>query len=128
MRNRSEPRKEYSGHIFFATQSGLYEGRLINYSRHGLFIATSISLPIGEIITLALPYMEGNSDKCKGQIIWHNNVGFGIELFRNRNRIAQNYFKSKVRLNKQNARISVRQWNFLFQIKMALRYLNSYWS
>ncbi len=109
MEKRTEPRKPYSGDIFFVTKNGLYEGRLKNYSRHGLFIATSISLPIGEMITVALPYLDGKADKCKGQIMWRNKVGFGIELFRRRNGTAQMYFKSELKLNKQNARILMHQ-------------------
>jgi hypothetical protein len=107
MEKRNEPRKSYSGNIFFTTKNGFYEGRLKDYSRHGLFIASSISLPIGEIITLALPYLEGKADKCRGQIIWSNKAGFGVELFRKRNGTAQKYFNSEVRLNKQNVRTSM---------------------
>jgi hypothetical protein len=104
MEKRNEPRKPYFGNIFFTTKDGFYEGRLKDYSRHGLFIATSISLPIGEMITVALPYLEGAADKCKGQIMWRNKTGFGVELFKKRNGTAQRYFRSKVILNKQNAR------------------------
>jgi hypothetical protein len=107
MEKRNEPRKSYSGNIFFATKNGFYEGSLKDYSRHGLFIATSISLSIGEIITIALPYSEKKADKCKGQIMWRNKAGFGVELFRKRNGTDQRYFKSKVILNKQNARTSM---------------------
>ena len=101
---RTEPRKPYSGHIFFSTEKGLYEGNLKNYSHYGLFIATGISLSVGEIITVALPYMDVMADKCKGQIIWCNTEGFGIELFRRLNGTAQSYFQSKIKLNKLNAR------------------------
>ena len=107
MGKRNESRKPYSGNIFFTTKGGFYEGRLKDYSRHGLFIATSISLPIGEMITVALPYLEGKADKCKGQIMWRNKAGFGVELFRKRNGTAQKYFNSEVRLNKQNAHTSM---------------------
>jgi hypothetical protein len=107
MEKRNEPRKSYSGDIFFATKNGFYEGRLKDYSRHGLFIATSNSLPIGEMITVALPYLEGKADKCRGQIIWRNKVGFGVELFRKRNGTAQNFFNSEVMLDKQTYRTSM---------------------
>jgi hypothetical protein len=107
MERRNEPRKSYSGNIFFTTNSGFYEGSLKDYSRHGLFIATSISLPIGELITVALPYLEKKADKCIGQIMWRNISGFGVELFRKRNGTAQRYFKSNFILNKQNARTSM---------------------
>ena len=82
---RIEPRKPYSGPIFFVTKDGLYEGRLKNYSRHGLFIATRVLLPVGELLEIALPYLDVNAAKCKGQILWRSKDGFGVELFRRRN-------------------------------------------
>ena len=107
MGKRNEPRKSYSGNIFFTTKNGFYEGRLKDYGRHGLYIATSISLPIGEMITVALPYLEDKADKCKGQIMWRNKTGFGVELFRKRSVNVQRYYKSEAILNKQNARTSM---------------------
>lgn len=104
MEKRTEPRKPYAGQIFFSTENGFYEGRLKNYSPHGLFIETRISLPVGEMITVALPYLDVTADKFKGQIMWCNKDGFGVELFRKRNGTAQMYFRSEIILNKQNAR------------------------
>ena len=109
MEKRTEPRKPYSGHIFYVTKEGFCEGRLKNYSSHGLFIAASISPPIGEIITVSLPYLDGKANKCKGQIMWCNKTGFGIELFRRKNGSAQMYFKSEIKLNKLNARALMHQ-------------------
>ena len=99
MEKRTEPRIPYSGHIFYVTKEGFCEGRLKNYSSHGLFIATSISPPIGEIITIALPYLDGRADKCKGQIMWRNKAGFGVELFRKRNGTTQKYFNLEVNVS-----------------------------
>ena len=82
---RIEPRKPYSGHIFFVTKDGLYEGSLKNYSRHGLFIATRVLLPVGELLAIALPYLDVKASKRKGQILWSSKEGFGVELFRRRN-------------------------------------------
>ena len=70
--------------IFFATRSRLYEGQLKDYSRNGLFIKTKEVLPIGEVITVMDPHPAGVSQKRKGQILWRNNEGFGIELYRRR--------------------------------------------
>lgn len=81
---RIKSRKLYSGKIFFASKNGFYEGRLKNFSRHGLFIETTACLSVGEIITIALPHLSGKDIKCKGQIIWRNREGCGIELFRKR--------------------------------------------
>jgi len=81
---RCNPRKPYSGHIFFSTKNGFHEGQLKNYSRNGLFIETTACLSVGEIITIALPYLENKLNKFKAQIIWRNHKGFGVELFRKR--------------------------------------------
>ena len=82
---RLKPRKLYSGHIFFTTKNGLYEGRLKNYSQNGLYIESKASLSLGEVITAALPYMDNENAKCKGQVMWCNARGCGIELFLDRN-------------------------------------------
>jgi Tfp pilus assembly protein PilZ len=81
---RIKARKPSSEIIFFASKNGFYEGRLNNFSRYGLFIRTTASLCVGEIITIALPHLSGKNIKCKGQIIWRNREGCGIELFRKR--------------------------------------------
>jgi hypothetical protein len=81
---RVKERKLYSGHIFFASKKGFYEGRLKNYSRNGLFIETNSPLSVGEVITIALPYTEDKNIKCKGQVIRINKEGAGIELFKKR--------------------------------------------
>lgn len=81
---RMKLRKPYSGHIFFSAKNGFTEGRLKNYSRSGLFIESTASVSVGEIITIALPYLNGKHTKCRGQIIWRNKEGFGIELFKRR--------------------------------------------
>lgn len=104
---RIESRKPYSGQIFFSTKNGFFEGKLKNYSRHGLFIETGISPPVGEMITVALPYLDVLADKCKGQIMWSNKDGFGVELFRKRDGAAQMYIRSELKLNKQNARTMI---------------------
>ena len=81
---RLKARKPYSGSVFFTTKNGFYEGRLKNYSRHGLFIESKASLSVGEVITIALPYLEHERAKCKGQVMWCKDGGCGIELFRKR--------------------------------------------
>ena len=81
---RINQRKAYSGHIFFVAKNGFNEGRLKDFSRSGLFINSNARLSVGDIITMALPFLNGNKVKCKGQIMRHTQEGFGIELFRNR--------------------------------------------
>lgn len=81
---RTKPRRPYSGNIFFTTKNGFNEGKLKNFSRYGLFIETTENVLVGEVITIALPHSIGKTIKCKGQIIWQNRQGCGIELFRKR--------------------------------------------
>jgi hypothetical protein len=78
---RDDPRIEYSGNIFFISNGAFYEGDLTNYSKHGLFIKTSKILPVGVIVTLALPYLDGHV-KRRGQVVRANRKGFGVELFK----------------------------------------------
>jgi hypothetical protein len=42
-------------------------------------------LPVGEMLTIALPYLDDDAEKRTGQIVWSCKEGFGIELFRERN-------------------------------------------
>ena len=82
---RMEKRQDSSEGIFFATRSYLYEGELKDFSRNGLFIKTDEFLAIGTIITVTDPNAEGAEKKRKGQILWRNIEGFGVELYRSRN-------------------------------------------
>lgn len=79
---RKCPRYPYSRYILFTTENRLFQGDLLNYSLHGLYIQSQEHLSIGEIITVALPFSDDKNDKRKGQIVWHNGDGFGVELFK----------------------------------------------
>ena len=81
---RIDVRNPYSGQIFFATKSRLIEGELKNFNRHGLFIQTDENLPLGEFITVALPYKDGKQSKVQGQVLWQNTQGYGIALVKKR--------------------------------------------
>ena len=78
---RCELRIDYSGSIFFSTKDAFYEGDLENYSENGLFIRTAHILPLGSVITIALPYLNGHV-KRQGQVVRVGRNGFGIEFFR----------------------------------------------
>ena len=82
---RIEKRHACSEEIFFATQSRLYEGQLKDYGRNGIFIKTKEVLSVGEMITVVDPHPDGGNKKRKGQILWRNKEGFGVELYRHRN-------------------------------------------
>jgi PilZ domain len=81
---RFNPRSPYSGHIFFATKDRFYEGKLANFSRYGLFIKTTEPPDLEAVLTIALPFSDGRQSKCKGQIVWRNAEGIGVELFKKR--------------------------------------------
>ncbi|MEJ2101361.1 MAG: PilZ domain-containing protein [Desulfobacterales bacterium] len=83
---RIDKRNACSEEIFFATQNRLYEGQLKDYSRNGLFIKTKEMLPVGEMITVIDPHPDGKNKKRKGQILWRNKEGFGVELYKNYNK------------------------------------------
>jgi hypothetical protein len=91
--NRIDKRIPYSGHIFFSTKSGFFEGELENYSANGLFIKTQEDINLGEFITVALPYLGDKLIKLQGQILWRNNRGYGIELVRKRDDTNLQHFK-----------------------------------
>lgn len=82
---RIAPRQKYSGYILFATREGLYEGELENFSRYGLFIKTRKPLPIGKIVTFAIPYSKNINHKRKGVVVWCNERGFGVNLLEQSN-------------------------------------------
>jgi hypothetical protein len=77
---RTARRQKYSGHILFVTSEGLCEGELENFSRHGLFIKTRKPLPIGKIVTFAIPYSKNVNYKRKGVVAWCDEKGFGVNL------------------------------------------------
>ena len=81
---RIEKRHASSEEIFFATPRRLYEGQLKDYGRNGLFIKSKKILPVGEMITVVDPHPDGGNIKRKGQILWRNKEGFGVELCRRR--------------------------------------------
>ena len=58
MDKRINQRKPYSGDIFFVGKNGFNEGWLKDFSRSGLFIFTKARLSVGEIITIALPFLK----------------------------------------------------------------------
>ena len=95
---RIEKRHACSEPIFFATQNRLYEGQLKDYSRNGLFIKTKEVLSVGEMITVVDPHPEGEDKKRKGQILWKNKEGFGVELCRLREEGARNVIRLEKRI------------------------------
>jgi hypothetical protein len=94
---RIEKRHACSEEIFFATEKRLYEGELKNYGRNGLYVKSKNVLSVGEIITVVDPHPNGGNIKRKGQILWRNKEGFGVELYKNRNERENNVIRFEKR-------------------------------
>ena len=77
---RKEPRNPYSGSISFIYKKNLYPGELVNYSQSGLFMKSAIFFDKGEVITVTLPASKYKTPKQKGQIVWCNRQGCGVQL------------------------------------------------
>lgn len=77
---RRHQRRPYSKIISFAIQGQSYEGVTNNISPCGVFVEAKNSLPVGEILTVAIPLKKGKEAKFKGQIVWTNNKGFGVRF------------------------------------------------
>ena len=77
---RSYKRVNYTGHILISTKNGFFQGELKNYSTSGLFIKTDEDLTLGDLITVAPPYMEDDQIKMQAKVLWRNSEGYGVEF------------------------------------------------
>ena len=78
--SRRHPRKPFSHKIRFGTHKGLFDGTTKNISSSGVFIATEEKLEVGQVLKLSLPTEKGTTYEIKGQIVWVNKEGFGLEF------------------------------------------------
>jgi len=78
---RRSPRHRFERYIFCATRLLFFQGEMRDYNLTGLFVRTNKPLPVGTVVTLALPYVEDKNNKCKGQVIRKTPEGVGIEFF-----------------------------------------------
>ncbi len=67
---RKDPRYPFSRYVFFVTRVHLFEGDPVSYSRSGLYIQSPDIPPVGEVITVALPYSKDKNAKRRAQIVW----------------------------------------------------------
>ena len=77
---RRENRYRYGGPVFFATCNSFHAGELLNYSNSGLFIKSEALLPVGELITVAVPYLVTNNHKRKAVVIWSEKDAIGVQF------------------------------------------------
>jgi hypothetical protein len=76
-------RKSCSENTFFATQTMVFEGLIKNISAQGVFIESLLSLPVGQIITVAIPsnhHHRSKELKIEGMVVWTDEDGFGVEF------------------------------------------------
>ena len=102
MERRTEKRQACSEEIFFVAQKKIYEGQLKDYGRNGLFIKSKKILPVGEMITVVDPHPDGGNIKRKGQVLWNNKDGFGVELYKHRNDRANRAIRFEKRIINNN--------------------------
>lgn len=66
---------------FFTTRNMVFEGLIKNISPRGVFIESLLVLPVGQIITIAIPSNQKHKDtKVEGKVVWTNEDGFGVKL------------------------------------------------
>jgi Tfp pilus assembly protein PilZ len=77
---RKHPRKPYKQATMFSTKNGIFEGTIKNISSCGVFIMSKKPFEVGQILTLARQYKNGEHVKIKGQIVWTDDDGFGVKF------------------------------------------------
>ena len=77
---RKEPRKPYSGLIYFVYKKKLYPGKLRYYSPSGLFIKAENFFVECEMITVTLPALKYKNHRKRDRIVWKNTEGCGVQL------------------------------------------------
>ena len=82
--NRKFPRKNCSENTFFSTQTMVFEGLIKNISQEGVYIESLLALPVGQIITVALPVTQKNATEVKveARVVWTNQEGFGVQFYK----------------------------------------------
>lgn len=79
--NRRTVRKLFDSHVHYISLiSGFHSGQMIEYSHGGCSIMDSSPPKLGEVITIALPYEDGDVKK-KASVIWTTKDRFGVEFF-----------------------------------------------
>ena len=77
---RKSLRKPYPLDIFFLFNNQLVEGSIRNISPNGAFIETQKSFSGGEIVELNKIKRKNDNGRLKGEVVWHNAKGIGIQF------------------------------------------------
>ena len=79
---RKFPRKNCSETTFFATQTMVFEGLIKNISQEGVYIESFLALPVGQVITVAVPSPRNKKKEIKieGRVVWIDEDGFGVHF------------------------------------------------
>ena len=91
---RKYQRKAYSKLVLFATEDNIFEGLTKNVSSSGVYLEAKEKFEVGQIITLALPFKNEKNYKIKGEVVWSDESGFGLQFLGNtKNQGAHNMSK-----------------------------------
>jgi Tfp pilus assembly protein PilZ len=80
---RRYPRKDYFKHISFYSHDRDYTGNIRNISLGGAFVQSLDTFPVGQQLTLIIPFArKAKTVKRSGKVIWNNRDGFGLAFSR----------------------------------------------
>ena len=78
---RKHPRYPYRKQIDFFAQNRRFVGTIRNIGRSGVFIETQRRFPVGQKLTLALPFVNRNRGAMiKGEVMWSDATGIGVKF------------------------------------------------
>jgi len=84
--HREHERRVCSESTFYASEKGIYEGMIENIGIKGVYIKSEGVMKVGDIITVAVPSKRNKKGvKLKGEIVWKNRNGFGVDFKRHLN-------------------------------------------
>ena len=76
-------REEHFSQISFHSNERLYTGNIINISQGGAFVQSLDIFPVGQALTVVIPFThKAETVKRMGKIAWSNSEGFGFEFKR----------------------------------------------
>ena len=80
---RRFPRKDFFTHISFHSSNRIFSGNIRNISIGGVYVQSLDSFPVGQKLTLVIPFTrKAKTVRPSGRVIWNNQGGFGFEFKR----------------------------------------------
>ena len=82
---RRFPRKDYFTQLSFYSKDRDYTGNIKNISLGGAFIQSLDTFPVGQTLTLVIPFArKAKTVRRSGKVIWNNREGFGLAFNRSK--------------------------------------------